>query len=176
MRRGSLEVLLVGAKGLENSDFLSMLNPIIVCVHAITWIHMSSSLVELRRRKAMLHQEWDLNQNGMRLFCSMCLVMFQNYRLKYWIVILVQQMTLSVRQSNSFCFNSIDRIHSSSCSYIIPLEAVFEERRIPPTAYNVVKDQEFRGHIRVGLTFTPEEVNDRGRKDESYGGWKQSSY
>jgi hypothetical protein len=38
----------------------------------------------------------------------------------------------------------------------IPLEAVYTEGNIPPTVYNVVKDEEYRGEIKVGLTFTPE--------------------
>ena len=40
----------------------------------------------------------------------------------------------------------------------VPLEPLFMEGSLPPTAYNVVKDQEFRGEIRVGLTFTPEVI------------------
>ncbi|KAL5557170.1 hypothetical protein UlMin_039406 [Ulmus minor] len=39
---------------------------------------------------------------------------------------------------------------------VIPLEAHFTEGSIPSTSYNVVKDQEYHGEIRVGLTFTPE--------------------
>ncbi|GAV92967.1 hypothetical protein CFOL_v3_36345, partial [Cephalotus follicularis] len=38
----------------------------------------------------------------------------------------------------------------------ISLEPVFVEGNLPPTAYNVVKDEEYRGEIKVGLTFTPE--------------------
>lgn len=45
---------------------------------------------------------------------------------------------------------------SDPCS--IPLEPVFMEGNLPPTVYNVVKDGEFRGEIRVGLTFTPEVI------------------
>ncbi|KAE8694602.1 Elicitor-responsive protein 3 [Hibiscus syriacus] len=58
----------------------------------------------------------------------------------------------------------------------IPLRAVFREGNIPPTAYNVVRDKVFKGEIKVGLTFTPEGGSSPvfGR-DESYGGWKQSS-
>jgi hypothetical protein len=41
-----------------------------------------------------------------------------------------------------------------SCS--IPLEAVYTEGSIPPTVYNVAKDEECHGGIKVGLTFTPE--------------------
>jgi hypothetical protein len=32
------------------------------------------------------------------------------------------------------------------------------EGSLPPTVYNVVKDEEFRGEIRVALTFTPEVI------------------
>jgi hypothetical protein len=38
----------------------------------------------------------------------------------------------------------------------IPLEAVYIEGSIPTTVYSVVKDEEYRGEIKVGLTFTPE--------------------
>ncbi|KAL0448067.1 UNVERIFIED_CONTAM: phloem protein 2, partial [Sesamum latifolium] len=38
----------------------------------------------------------------------------------------------------------------------IPLEPLFAEGSIPPMSYNVVKDEEFRGEIRVRLNFTPE--------------------
>ncbi|KAH7577875.1 hypothetical protein JRO89_XS01G0310100 [Xanthoceras sorbifolium] len=54
--------------------------------------------------------------------------------------------------------------------------ALFLEGSLPPTSYNVVKDQEYCGEIRVGLTFTPE--SDRGfrAEEENFGGWKESSY
>jgi hypothetical protein len=38
----------------------------------------------------------------------------------------------------------------------IPLEAVYIEGSIPATVYSVVKDEEYRGEIKVGLTFTLE--------------------
>jgi Ca2+-dependent lipid-binding protein len=41
----------------------------------------------------------------------------------------------------------------------IPLEAVYTEGSIPPTLYNVVKDEHYCGEIKVGLTFTPEVVS-----------------
>lgn len=59
----------------------------------------------------------------------------------------------------------------------IPLGPAFVEGSIPPTAYNVVKDQEFRGEVKVGLTFTPERGSEREFEGEegSYGGWKESA-
>jgi hypothetical protein len=38
----------------------------------------------------------------------------------------------------------------------ISLEAVYRDGSIPSTVYGVVKDEEYRGEIKVGLTFTPE--------------------
>jgi hypothetical protein len=38
------------------------------------------------------------------------------------------------------------------------LEAIYTEGSIPPTVYNVVKEEEYRGEIKVGLTFTPEVI------------------
>lgn len=73
----------------------------------------------------------------------------------------------------------------------IPLEPLFVEGSLPPTAYSVVKDEEYCGEIRVGLTFTPEEGSGLGsrseeggydewqessREEESYGGYRESSY
>ncbi|XP_009112966.1 16 kDa phloem protein 2 isoform X2 [Brassica rapa] len=56
----------------------------------------------------------------------------------------------------------------------IPLEAVFLEGDIPPAAYNVVKDEEFKGEIWIALSFKPSENRSRGFEEESYGGWKNS--
>ena len=57
----------------------------------------------------------------------------------------------------------------------ISLEAIYTEGSIPPTVYNVVKEEEYRGEIKVGLTFTQEDDRDRGLSEEDIGGWKQSS-
>ncbi|KAK9742919.1 hypothetical protein RND81_03G205600 [Saponaria officinalis] len=58
----------------------------------------------------------------------------------------------------------------------IPLDAVFEGGSLPPTAYTVVKDGEFKGEIRVGLTFVKERGHARGYEAEEVGGWKESSF
>ncbi|THF96031.1 hypothetical protein TEA_010798 [Camellia sinensis var. sinensis] len=41
----------------------------------------------------------------------------------------------------------------------IPLESLFHEGSIPPTSYNVTKDEQYCGEIRVGLTFTRQRVS-----------------
>jgi hypothetical protein len=54
--------------------------------------------------------------------------------------------------THSFLVNYI--LFDSICS--ISLEPVYVEGQLPPTVYNVVKDGEYRGEIKIGLTFTPE--------------------
>ncbi|TYI15792.1 hypothetical protein ES332_A08G210900v1 [Gossypium tomentosum] len=60
----------------------------------------------------------------------------------------------------------------------ICLKSVLREGRIPPTAYNIVKNKEFCGEIKVGLTFNPEERSPRDYddRDEYSRGWKESSH
>jgi hypothetical protein len=43
--------------------------------------------------------------------------------------------------------------------FSIPLEAVLLEGSLPPAVHRVVKDEEYRGEIKIALTFTPAEVN-----------------
>ena len=61
------------------------------------------------------------------------------------------------------CLTSQTQVkHSELLNFIallpcsVPLDPLFTEGSLPPTAYSVVKDGEYCGEIRVGLTFTPE--------------------
>lgn len=53
-----------------------------------------------------------------------------------------------------FKYQTQSKFMYETCS--IPLEPLFIEGSLPPTVYNVVKDQKYCGEIKVGLTFTPE--------------------
>ncbi|KAL1828394.1 hypothetical protein DCAR_0207599 [Daucus carota subsp. sativus] len=145
MRHGSLEVLLIGAKGLENSDFLNNMDPYVIITCRTQ--EKKSSVASGMGTEPEWNETFVFNVSG-------------------------DVTELSIKILDSDMGNADDFVGQAK----IPLEAVFEERKIPPTAYNVVKDEKFYGHIRVGLTFTPEAINDRGVEEESYGGWKQSTY
>ncbi|KAH0857197.1 hypothetical protein HID58_085458 [Brassica napus] len=106
MPHGTLEVVLVSAKGLEDSDFLNSMDPYVL------------------------------------LTCR------------------TQDQKSNVASGKRQCS--------------ISLEAVFLEGDIPPSAYNVVKDEEFKGEIWIALSFKPSENRSRGFEEESYGGWKNS--
>ncbi|KAG6500189.1 elicitor-responsive protein 3-like [Zingiber officinale] len=144
MVRGTLEVLLVGAKGLEGTDFLSNMDP-----YAILTYRSQEQRSSVASGKGCT-PEW-------------------NESFVFTISDGVAELTIKLKDSD-MC-TADDSVGDAT----IPLEAVFQEGRLPPTVYNVVKDQKYFGEIKIALSFTPEENTDRDFDKESYGGWKQSS-
>uniref|UniRef100_A0A1D1YIM1 Elicitor-responsive protein 3 n=1 Tax=Anthurium amnicola TaxID=1678845 RepID=A0A1D1YIM1_9ARAE len=144
MARGSLEVLLIGAKGLENTDFLSNMDPyaILVC------------RTQEQRSSIASGKGSDPDWNESFIF-----TVSDN----------VTELTIKLMDSDNLTAD--DFVGEA----MISLEPLFMEGSLPPTVYNVVKDQEYRGEIKVGLTFTPEENNTQSVEEENYGGWKESS-
>ncbi|KAG1361276.1 elicitor-responsive protein 3 [Cocos nucifera] len=60
-------------------------------------------------------------------------------------------LELTIKLMDSDSFSNDDFLGEAK----IPLEPLFMKGRLPPTVYNVVKDHEYHGEIKVGLTFTP---------------------
>lgn len=147
MPQGTLEVLLVGAKGLENTDFLCNMDPYVILTCRTQ--EQKSSIASGKGTEP----EW--NENFV-----------------FTISDRVSELTIKIMDSDS---GSDDDFVGEAT---IPLEPLFVEGSLPPASYNVVKDEEYRGEIRVGLTFTHEERCTRGfgAEEESFGGWKESSY
>ncbi|KAG6666781.1 hypothetical protein I3843_01G052100 [Carya illinoinensis] len=161
MPEGTLEVLLVCAKGLENTDFLSHMDPYVLL----------TCRTQEQRSSVASGQGSEPQWNETFVFT----VMTDE----------ASELNLKIMDKDSF--TNDDFVGEAT----IPLEALFIEGSLPPTVYRVVKDEEYRGEIRVGMTFTPEirggsqgccdeEVNYGGviessREEESYGGWKESS-
>ncbi|KAL2544042.1 C2 domain-containing protein [Forsythia ovata] len=148
MVRGTLEVLLVCAKGIENTDFLCNMDPYVI-ITCRTQEHKSS----VASGKGS-DPEW--NENFVFALSDD-----------------VPELLIKIMDSDGT--SEDDFVGEAK----IPLAGLFTEGSIPPTAYNVVKDEEYCGEIRVGLRFTPEEGREEERFDaqeENYGGWKVSSY
>lgn len=78
------------------------------------------------------------------------------------------ELRVKIMDSDAF---SADDLVGEAC---IPLEAVLQEGSLPPAVHRVVKDEEYRGEIKIALTFTPAE-EDEEEEEESYGGWNQST-
>ncbi|XP_021767336.1 elicitor-responsive protein 3-like isoform X1 [Chenopodium quinoa] len=145
MAQGKLEVLLVSAKGLDNSDFLSSMDPYVILTCRTQ--EQKSSIAKADEGSA---PEW-------------------NETFLFTVTGHVPELHLKLMDKDTFTAD--DFVGEAN----IPLSVVFEEGSLPPTSYNVVKDGEFKGEIKVGLTFTPEAYHSRGLPEEEFG-WKESSY
>ncbi|KAJ8512404.1 hypothetical protein OPV22_002838 [Ensete ventricosum] len=144
MVRGKLEVLLVGAKGLENTDFLCNMDP-----YAVLTCRTQEQKSSVASGKGS-DPEW-------------------NESFVFTVSDSVPELTIKLMDSDT---GSSDDFVGEA---IIPLEAVFFEGNVPPTVYNVVKDQKYCGEIKIGLSFIAEETRGRDFPSQSYGGWNESS-
>ncbi|XP_027180258.1 elicitor-responsive protein 3-like [Coffea eugenioides] len=126
MPRGTLEVLLVNAKGLEDTDFLNNMDPYVIITCRSQ--EQKSSVASGQGSQP----EW-------------------NETFQFTISDSVPELVIKILDSDAG--SGDDFVGEAK----IPLEPAFIEGAIPTTTYNVVKDEEFKGEIRVGLTFTPEE-------------------
>uniref|UniRef100_A0A0D9YVI5 C2 domain-containing protein n=1 Tax=Oryza glumipatula TaxID=40148 RepID=A0A0D9YVI5_9ORYZ len=142
MVHGTLEVLLVGAKGLENTDYLCNMDP-----YALLKCRSQEQRSSIASGKGS-NPEWNEN---------------------FVFTVSDKATELLIKLLDSDTGSADDFVGEAT----IPLEAVYTEGSIPPTLYNVVKDEHYCGEIKVGLTFTPEDVRQRGLP-EDFGGWKQS--
>ncbi|KAM0884261.1 hypothetical protein ACQ4PT_031119 [Festuca glaucescens] len=153
---GTLEVLLVGAKGLENTDYLCNMDP--YAVLRVTSQEQKSSVAEGKGSDP----EWNetfvftASENATELIIK--LLDKDNGTNDDS----VGEGSNIVLMGNLWAWSSYIRLMEFVLKYLqfafrIPLEAVYTEGNIPPTVYNVVKDEEYRGEIRIGLKFTPEE-------------------
>ncbi|CAL5015780.1 unnamed protein product [Urochloa decumbens] len=132
MAHGTLEVLLVGAKGLENTDYLSNMDP-----YAVLKCRSQEQKSSVASGKGS-DPEW-------------------NETFVFTVSDSTEELFIKLLDSDSGTDD--DFVGEAT----IPLEAVFTERSIPPIVYNVVKDEEYRGEIKVGLTFTPDQdARDQG--------------
>jgi len=129
MVHGTLEVLLVGAKGLENTDYLCNMD-----LYAILKCRSQEQRSSIAAGKGT-NPEWNEN-----------------------FVFTVSDRTtdLIIKLMDSDTGTADDFVGEAT----IPLEAVYSERSIPPTIYNVVKGEKYCGGIKVGLTFTSEVVSE----------------
>ncbi|XP_061340177.1 16 kDa phloem protein 2-like isoform X2 [Gastrolobium bilobum] len=146
MPRGTLEVVLVSAKGLEDNDFLSSVDPYVILTY------------RAQEHKSTVQEGAGSNPQWNESFLF---------------TISDSASELNLRIMDKDKFSKDDFLGEAT----IPLDAVLEEGTFPETAYNVVKDQEFCGEIKVALTFTPERGDSYGHnaEGESYGGWRESS-
>ncbi|KAF8702805.1 hypothetical protein HU200_032636 [Digitaria exilis] len=176
MAQGTLEVLLVGAKGLENTDYLSMSPFLDRSVHPVRGnisLQILSGSTALEKWHQFFLTSFMAGCRTLEVICqynlvagsALICVSVQLLR-EYWkgcdpewnetFVFTVSDSTteLFIKLLDSDGGTDDDFVGEAT----IALEAVYTERSIPPTVYNVVKDEEYRGEIKIGLTFTPEVI------------------
>ncbi|KAE9605435.1 hypothetical protein Lal_00024896 [Lupinus albus] len=147
MPRGTLEVVLISAKGLDDSDFLSSVDPYVILTY-----------------RAQEHKSTVKEGGGSS----------PQWNESFLFTVSDSASELNIKIMDKDNFTQDDFLGEA----IISIDAVVEEGSIPETAYNVVKDEEYRGEIKVALAFTaePERYDDQGyNAEESYGGWTESN-
>ncbi|PHT35921.1 Elicitor-responsive protein 3 [Capsicum baccatum] len=82
----------------------------------------------------------------------------------------VEEITLKIMDKNTF---SSDGFVGEAT---ISLHEVLREGEVLARSYNVVKDEEYCGEIKLGLTFTSGSGSHRGSHDEEYGGRRKSRH
>ncbi|XP_047967446.1 16 kDa phloem protein 2-like [Salvia hispanica] len=143
MTKGTLEVVLVSAKGLDDSDFLSGSDPY-----------------------AVLTYRTQEKTSGMGTVDGSC----SEWNESFLFSISSDVPELKIKLMDKDTFTADDFIGEAT----IPLQPLFVENSLPPMAYHVVKDEEYRGEVRVALTFTPQRSRGDEVEEENLGGWKQS--
>ncbi|KAL9994170.1 putative C2 domain-containing protein [Helianthus debilis subsp. tardiflorus] len=160
MPSGKLQVLLVSAKGLHDTDFFTKMDP---------YVTITCRTQEQKSNVASgqgSSPEW----NETFVFS----------------VTSDEESELVIKIKDSDVGSDDDIVGEAK----IPLEPLFLARSIPPTPYNVVINDEFCGEVKVGLEFIPEETHEHGHRyghehghehghlqeERNFGGWKESSY
>ncbi|KAK4476564.1 hypothetical protein RD792_015721 [Penstemon davidsonii] len=135
MAQGTLEVLLVSAKGLENTDYLSGTDAYAVLI------------CRTQEKKSSVASGDGSNPEWNETFL-------------FTISDGITELKIKMMDKDTFTQDDL----------------LAKLQSIPPVAYNVVKDEQYRGHVRVGLKFIPQRGRDREFcLEENFGGWKQSS-
>ncbi|CAN6711164.1 unnamed protein product [Malus baccata var. baccata] len=141
MPHGTLEVLLVSAKGLDNNDFLAgNMDPYVILT--VRTQDKKSTVVSGQGSEP----EW-------------------NETFSFTVSDDVDELRLKIMDKDTF--SSDDFIGEAT----VALEPLFAEGSLPPTPYNVVnQDKEYSGEIKVGLTFTPEDSSGGWKESSAYRG------
>ncbi|KAI3847527.1 hypothetical protein MKW98_011044 [Papaver atlanticum] len=143
MPSGTLDVVLISAKGLENTDYLCNMDP-----YAVLTLRTQEKKSSVAAGKGS-DPEWNES---------------------FVFTVSEGASELVIKLLDSDAGTEDDVVGEAT----IPLEPVFEGGSVPEAVYNVVKDQEYCGEIKLSLVFRSEESRGVGEEEETYGGWNQS--
>ncbi|KAM0978690.1 hypothetical protein ACFX1X_014885 [Malus domestica] len=143
MPRGTLEVNLVNAKGLKNTEFFGNMDPYVIIT------------CKKQQKKSKVATAQGSNPEW-------------NENFVFSVADGVTELHLMIMDKDTGTAD--DFVGELS----IPLRTIYEEGKLPPMKYNVLRNKKYHGEIKIGFTFTPAVSNDR--ELEFVGGWKESSY
>ncbi|KAK1420180.1 hypothetical protein QVD17_21565 [Tagetes erecta] len=145
MTEGTLEVLLVSAKGLEDTDLLCKMDPYVILTY------------KTQEKKSTVASGKGSNPQWDETFLF-------NVSSK-------DSTDLKIKIMDSDGSMGTDDLvgHGS-----ISLDALFRDGDIPAKSYNIMKDDAYCGEIRIGLNFTAQKSRDFDPTEGNIGGWKQS--
>ncbi|CAJ1937483.1 unnamed protein product [Sphenostylis stenocarpa] len=136
MPQGSLEVFLVNAKGLENTDYLSAkMDPYVILMCRTQ--EQKSSVAAGKGSNPEWNENFVFNVSEG-----------------------VNDLRLKIMDSDSMTADDLVG------EVTIPLDAVFCEGNISPTSFNVVKDNRYCGEIRIGLNFKHQDRRERSVEED----------
>ncbi|KAF4386214.1 16 kDa phloem protein 1 [Cannabis sativa] len=154
MATGTMEVLLVNAKGLGDTDFIGDMDPYVVLQY------------KGQERKSIVARGQGSNPSWNEKF---------NFRAEYPGSGNNFKLNLKILDKDTF---SADDFIGQATIYVEDLLALGAENgaaQLHPRKYSVISaDQTYRGEIQVGVTFTIKaEAENEGAK---FGGWRESSF
>ncbi|RXH76970.1 hypothetical protein DVH24_019858 [Malus domestica] len=162
MPRGTLEVNLVNAKGLKNTEFFGNMDPYVII----------TCKKQQKKSKVATAQGSNPEWNESFVFSVAdgvtelhLMIMDKDTGTADDFVGELRQVVAKICKKKK---------NSSQLTFNIPLRTIYEEGKLPPMKYNVLRNKKYHGEIKIGFTFTPAVTNDR--ELEFVGGWKESSY
>ncbi|KAL3521108.1 hypothetical protein ACH5RR_019257 [Cinchona calisaya] len=154
MTIGIMEVTLVGARGLKDTDFFGKIDPYVLIQYKGQ--ERKSSIARGQGSSPVWNEKF-------------------SFRAEYPGAVDQYKLILKIMDHDTF---SSDEYLGQSTIYLKELLELGVENgkaEIHPRKYSIVAgDQTYSGEIQVGITFTPKAAtfND----EEDYGGWKESAY
>ncbi|CAI8607202.1 unnamed protein product [Vicia faba] len=145
MPRGTLEVVLISAKGLDDNDFLTSVDPYVILTYRAQE-HKSNV-----QEGAGSNPQW----NETFLFTVSDSAS-------------ASELNLKIMEKDNYNDDNIGEAK-------ISLDAVLDEGSVPESVYKLVKEEKYCGEIRVALTFKPERNEHGYNEGEESGGWKESA-
>ncbi|GLJ41257.1 hypothetical protein SUGI_0854010 [Cryptomeria japonica] len=147
MAYGTLEVLLVSAEGLQNSDFLCNMDPYVI--------------VKCRTQEQKSSVSSGQGSNP-------------EWNEKFVFTVSEGTTELILKIMDSDAANEDDFVGEASIPLEALFS---EGSLLPTPYNVVLPDKTYCGEIKVGLTFTPQKEEEYGQEaGEQIGGWKESSY